>query len=93
MTHSSSLKAFSCTLSMAFIGEDPNWNKIKKSYCNRVIICTNKKIRGTASSHGLAVKAEDSRLRGCGFKPPTEETIFPAPLIWIKAWKQKLSGN
>jgi hypothetical protein len=29
-----------------------------------------------ASSDGLVVKAEDSWLRGRGFKPPTEETIF-----------------
>jgi hypothetical protein len=28
----------------------------------------------------------------CGLKPPTEETIFHAPFIWITAWKQKLSG-
>jgi hypothetical protein len=24
---------------------------------------------------------------------PTVETIFHLPFIWIKAWKQKLSGN
>ncbi len=30
------------------------------------------------------VKAEDSWLRGRGFEPPTEETIFQAPFIWIK---------
>ena len=46
-----------------------------------------------ASSHGQVVKAEDSWLRSRGFKPPTVETIFHVPFIWIKAWKQKLSGN
>ncbi len=46
-----------------------------------------------ASSRGLVVKAEeDSLLRGCGIKPPTEETIFQAPFIWIKSLEQKLSG-
>jgi hypothetical protein len=30
------------------------------------------------------VKAEDSWLRGQGFKLPTEETIFQVPFIWIK---------
>ncbi len=42
------------------------------------------------SSRGLVVKAEDSWLRGCGFKPPTEETIFQAPFIWINSLEQKL---
>ena len=29
------------------------------------------------------------RLRGLGFKPPTEETIFQAPFIWIKGLEHK----
>ena len=45
------------------------------------------------SSRGLVVKAEDSWLRGRGFKPPTEETIFQALFIWIKNLEQKLFGK
>ncbi len=37
-----------------------------------------------ARSRGLVVEAEDSWLRGRGFKHPTEETIFQAQFIWIK---------
>ncbi len=42
-----------------------------------------------ASSRGLVVKAEDSWLKGRGFKHPTEENIFHAPFIWIKSVEQK----
>jgi hypothetical protein len=41
-----------------------------------------------ASSRGLVVKAEDSWLKGCGFKTLTEDTIFQAPLIWMKSLEQ-----
>jgi hypothetical protein len=42
-----------------------------------------------ASSRGLVVKAEDSRLRGPGFNPPTMETIFQAldQSLEQKLWK------
>ncbi len=43
-----------------------------------------------ASSRGLVVKAETERS---WVQTPTVETTFHAPSIWIKAWKQKLSGN
>ncbi len=39
-----------------------------------------------ASSCGLVAKRSWAQT-------PTVETIFHAPLIWIKAWKQILSGN
>jgi len=46
-----------------------------------------------AVSRGLVVKAEDSGPRGPGINPPTMETIFQAPFIWIKAWNKKICGK
>ncbi len=43
---------------------------------------------GQARSRGLV----GSWPRGPGFKPPTMETIYQAPFIWIKAWN-KICGK
>jgi hypothetical protein len=40
-------------------------------------------------SRGQVVKAEDSQLRGCGFKPSTEQTIFNALFILIQSVELK----
>jgi hypothetical protein len=39
------------------------------------------------------VKPEDRKLRGFGFIPHTEETIFRAPFIWTEAWTKRENGG
>ena len=41
-----------------------------------------------ASSHGLVVKAEDSWLRGRGFKPPLRRPFFRHHSFGSKAWSK-----
>ncbi len=48
--------------------------------------------RCKASSRGLVVKADLTTERSW-LQTLTIEAIFHALFIWIRAWKQKLSGN
>jgi hypothetical protein len=42
------------------------------------------------SSRGLAIKAEVSQSRGCGFKNRSEKAIYNPTFIWIKAWNKEV---